>query len=299
MVYNKEMVQDQLVEYISSQLKLGVSREAVKAALVGAGWQAADVEDTLKKVEGAARPVQPMQSAQPFKPAQPAAGASIKVSDLLSASGSAATFKMSSPAAKPLDLSKNKPAASSMVAGASMMGGVKTRGGRGGFIMAIVGGIVIVALGAAAYWYINNGSLAGRVSTLNSESADVASRLASLNAQVQALNASNTALTAQAVSLAAENEDLKANLSFVVVPLKASTSSEVVSMRGALLGSSKTSFRLTTPYGVIVYVSNSKDAKVSAALTPLVSSTSSVMLTGTHLSGSQYITVTSVNGSPL
>jgi uncharacterized protein Smg (DUF494 family) len=45
------MVQDSLVEYISSQMKAGISRDAIKASLVGAGWQAADVEDTLKKVE--------------------------------------------------------------------------------------------------------------------------------------------------------------------------------------------------------------------------------------------------------
>ena len=48
------MVQDQLVEYVSSQLKLGISRDAVKAALTGVGWAPLDVEDTLKKVEGAA-----------------------------------------------------------------------------------------------------------------------------------------------------------------------------------------------------------------------------------------------------
>src|SRR5258708_3557009 len=47
------MVQDQLVDYISSQMKLGVTRDAIKSSLVGAGWQAMDVEDTLKKAEGA------------------------------------------------------------------------------------------------------------------------------------------------------------------------------------------------------------------------------------------------------
>jgi len=50
------MVQDQLVDYISSQLKANASRDTIKAALTGAGWEAADVEDTLKKVEGMSRP---------------------------------------------------------------------------------------------------------------------------------------------------------------------------------------------------------------------------------------------------
>ena len=51
------MVQDQLVEYISSQMKLGIARDAIKSALVGVGWAPLDVEDTLKKVEGGAAPV--------------------------------------------------------------------------------------------------------------------------------------------------------------------------------------------------------------------------------------------------
>ena len=56
------MVQDQLVEYVSSQIKLGISRDAIKSALVGVGWAPLDVEDTLKKVEGGAvsAPVQPI-----------------------------------------------------------------------------------------------------------------------------------------------------------------------------------------------------------------------------------------------
>jgi hypothetical protein len=47
------MVQDQLIDYVSSQIKLGVSREAIKAALISAGWVVADVDDTLKKVDSA------------------------------------------------------------------------------------------------------------------------------------------------------------------------------------------------------------------------------------------------------
>lgn len=51
------MVQNQLVEYVTAQMKLGVSREAIKSALVGVGWQAADVEDSLKKAESDIKPI--------------------------------------------------------------------------------------------------------------------------------------------------------------------------------------------------------------------------------------------------
>ena len=69
------MVQDQLVEYISSQLKLGVSRDAIKSALTGVGWAPLDVEDTLKKVEGGAAPASaPAQAAMAQKTASPMMG---------------------------------------------------------------------------------------------------------------------------------------------------------------------------------------------------------------------------------
>lgn len=308
-VYNRIMVQDQLIEYVSSQLKLGVSREAVKSALVAAGWAAADVEDTLKKIEGAVKPAQPGT-----QPTQPAAGggsssASIKVSDLLSASGAALPLAKSvsktEPPAKPLDLSKNKPAltaarspaASSPTMG--MAGGTKSHGGRSGLVRTVAGGIVILALGGlAGYLYIQNNNLTAKVASLGATSSDVAARLASLGAQVQALNASNTALAAQTASLAAENNELKANLSFSVVPAKAGPPATVL-VSGRLGGGGKSSFTLATPYGVLVYVQNSKDAKVAAALAPLLASTSSVALTGMHVPGSQYMSVTAVNGSAI
>ena len=69
------MVQDQLVEYVSSQLKLGISRDAVKTALVGVGWAPLDVEDTLKKVEGTTTAA-PAQPAAPQKTPDVSMGAS-------------------------------------------------------------------------------------------------------------------------------------------------------------------------------------------------------------------------------
>jgi len=45
------MIQSSLIDYVVAQKKAGVSREVIASALVGVGWQATDVEDTLKKVE--------------------------------------------------------------------------------------------------------------------------------------------------------------------------------------------------------------------------------------------------------
>ena len=71
------MVQDHLVEYVSTQIKLGISRDAIKTALTGVGWSAPDVEDTLKKVEGGSAPtaVQPAAAQKAVEPSSPAPAA--------------------------------------------------------------------------------------------------------------------------------------------------------------------------------------------------------------------------------
>ena len=308
------MIQDQLVEYVSSQLKAGVSRDAVKAALTGVGWPAGDVEDTLKKVEGAGKPAAPAGAAVPAGAApagaMPMAGMpasvkpmsampsstvkpsgpqpqSIRMSDLVSAStaGSVSPLPSVSPKAQS--------------ATARPMNAVAAP--KRGRAMMIVGIVVVVALaGLAGFLYWENNGLAAKVASLGGESANVTSNLSSLNGQVEALTASNTVLTAQEASLTAENADLLNNLSFVAVPVgvTGASATSTVSVSGALTGG-KSSYVLTTAYGVVIYVSNAKDAKVAAALTPLIGSTSTVQLAGTHAAGSQYILVTGVNGTAL
>ncbi len=320
------MVQDQLVEYISSQMKLGVSRETIKAALTGAGWAVMDVEDTFKKVEGGGKPAviasttpasaaaatatplsamstgispKPMSSTVPasFSSSASAAGGTgggavksagpqtIRMSDLVSANVAASPVTSSTKSALP----KNQPLGSVSIGGAP----------KNGRIMMIVGIVIIVALGAlAGYLYFQNNGLAAQVASLSAQSADVTSHVSSLNAQIQAFDVSNTALTAQVAMLTAENADLLTNLSFAAVPpLSSGTpASETVSVSGTLTGG-KASYALTTQYGVVIYVKNATDVNVAAALKPLLASTSTVSLTGTHVPGSQYITVTAVNGS--
>jgi len=323
MLYNKGMVQDQLLEYISSQTKLGVARDTIRAALTGAGWAAADVEDTLKKVEGAAKPagapttmagsataftmgagsatgvgadtaragsVSP-KSFTPSSmggPSMVSMGSSPKMSDLVSSSSPAKV----SPKMSPASMGSTSAAAASFVASTP-----KAKGGIS--MMRIVGIVLIVVLAAlAGFFYYENTSLSRQVSTVGKESSDVSTQLATLTSQVTALDASNTALAAEVTSLTAQNTDLMTNLSFAAVPPLSSgvPATSTVSLTGTLTGG-RSSFALTTQYGVVAYVANTKDAAVVAALTPLLTSSSTVTLTGTHTPGSQYLTVTAVNGS--
>jgi hypothetical protein len=131
------MVQDQLVEYINSQTKAGVADDAIKAALLGAGWQAADVEDSMTKAKGsgagaAASPIgaaaagggsaaiasaaiggiasaaksSPASTSPASSPSGPAGPQVIRVSDLVSS-----TEKTSSFSGSVMNVGKTDPAA--------------------------------------------------------------------------------------------------------------------------------------------------------------------------------------------
>lgn len=309
------MVQDQLTDYISSQMKLGVSRDAIRSALIAAGWAAGDVEDTLKKAENVNSPTaRAMKPSPPMGDGAPSGGAaimgganavpkaadpqSIRVSDLVSA-----TDVMSAAGSFGKSISKNeraKPAAAGRAATEVNPGLLEKK--QGGSIMMIAGIMIILGLtGLAGFLYFQNSGLAAKVAALSSKSADVASRVASFKSEVQALNATTTALAAKVASLTEENRELQANLSFMGKTLTGSsaTSSETVSISGTLTAGKSPYYTLTTRYNVIVSVANSKDVRVDAALKPLVNSTSSVKLTGTHVPGSGFITVTAVNGAAL
>jgi outer membrane murein-binding lipoprotein Lpp len=340
------MVQDSLVEYISSQLKLGVSRDTVKAALVGAGWQVGDVDDTLKKVEVDVKPATMTGAGMGAAAgtgaagmaggpamgggAKPAEQQSIRVSDLISSSSpsssrSADSFfsKPSASSSKPVSISGG-PTLASVVAGGKTasvkpqadvkakpmdMGGMQKMNGNEfpaktkkpmGLIIAIV--FVVIFAGLAGYLYFENTSLAAKVTSVSGQSASVTSQIASLNSQVQALNASNTALSAEYATAAATNDDLMTELSFAAIPSGSSTTTAASVSVSGNVEFIKPLYVLTTQYGVTIYIKNSSDPQVTAALKPLMATGTStppapVTLTGTHTAGSPYLTVTEVNGS--
>jgi len=293
------MVQDQLVDYISSQIKTGVSRDAIKASLVGAGWQAADVEDTLKKVEGpktAPATVTPQATVSPkpmmsSSPASSTPPQTIKVSDLVSAPGSAVS--LSSFTGKTVNSTAK---AATTTAAANEFPGTKKE--RGSLVIYIILAVLVIAAGGfAAYLYLQNNSLAAKVASLGGQSAGVTSNIATLNTQIQTLDASNTALAMQVASFTAENQELQTELSFFAVPPGTTATSTALTMTGMLSGGGKVSYALTATYGSKIYVLNSKDANVVAALQPLVGT--STELSGTYIPGSDQLTVTGVNGSSL
>lgn len=326
------MVQDQLVDYIHSQTKLGVSRDAIKTALVGVGWSAQDVEDTFKRVEstGAAAPaaaatpavavsVKPMGgSASAANPVASNAPQSIRVSDLVSAS--LTPTSLSSSAARPGGAAvagstsmnaaarAGAPASGVMqskmaVASVGMAAGSKKNMSKSAYIMI---GVILILAGVSAYLYFQNTTLSSQVQTATGQSQGSVSQINNLNGQVQALTASTTALTAQITNLNSQIVALQTDLSFLMVPVGQSATTPVnVTVTGMLSGS-KSSFVLTTPEGVKISIKNSASADAQAALAPLLSAVSAsgasstpVQLSGMHTPGVASMTVVEVNGEPI
>lgn len=319
------MIQESLVEYINAQMKAGMSRDALKSTLVGAGWAPADVEDTLKKVE-APKTAQPMPASTPVsmsplgataKPAEPAAARvvtpaggpnpapqTIKVSDLVSSStvgpatASASKFgtsrsPMTGPAAKTSDGSQPTSFSASSPA--------KPRGSHGALITEVVLGVIaLAAIAFGGFLYTQNGSLTSQLSSLKGQSSGVNSQLSSLQAQVAA---STTALTAQVSSLQGEAQELQTELSFYVAPSSTVPGATSTATVEGVVYSGKTSYVITAAYGAKVAVANSKDAAVVAALAPLMAGTSTpattAQFTGTYVPGTDSMTLTAVNGSAI
>lgn len=318
------MIQDQLVDYISSQRALGVSRDAIKAALVGAGWVPADVEDTFRKVEGpavaapsAAQPAMPTSSFpsssspvgnSPFaaknivKSAEPQM---VRVSDLVSASAPASSASplvgssITSPVSAVRPAAKMNPSPTAAQT-KDMMGvmGAGKKAGRGVMLATVAIVLIVILAGLSTYLFIQNGNLSKSVSGVNAQSQSVTSQIATLDTQVQELTASGTTLAAQVSSLTATNQNLSTDLSFFVVPTGvagAPVNPAPITVSGVLSGG-KPIYTLLTADGIKAYVKNSSDAGVRAALDPLVGGSTTVQIVGTYIPGSPNITVTTVNG---
>lgn len=330
------MVQDQLVDYIKGQLKMGIGREAVKGALVAAGWVAADVEDTLKRVEApvsvtpaSASPVsspvsvtagpQPVVLNTPGVSASPAVKPamssveprSIRISDLVSSgpatpASAAASSTVKTPGSDPTkspffqNFTNNQPkkmdttssTTSQPVAASSAVMASPASGGSRLIMIALVV-LMLIFAGGAGYLFYENSALSKQVTSLGGQSSGVTNQVAALDAQVKDLNASIKLLNEG-------NADLRTQLSFAALPVGASASStaETVSVKGTV-AQKGTAYILTTSFGVPVYVRNATDANLVAMLKPLIASASEVTLTGSHVPGSQYLTVESVNGASI
>jgi hypothetical protein len=298
------MANQQLIDYINQQLKVGVSKEVIRAALLSAGWAQGDIEDAMKSFDLApAGAVPSMVTSDIFQPKdipvfEPTKNKAVIPS--LERPRGAEEIKKAE-AIKPKSesviqikdtvvLKKNEPSAELQpkpiikAPTASFFSGIKNLPWRAVLNIVLVAGIIALAAIAGSL-YKNNLGLQKQLKEINTSNNKLETSMVSLNQNLRGIDAELTALKI-------EKEELEAQLSIFAV-LSTSTEPLPVKIKGLLSGGDKSLYSLTTDRGIVVYVKNSKEANVNAVLKPLVGT--NIEISGTHLPGSREITVTKIN----
>lgn len=298
----------QLKDYINQQTKVGVSSDVIKTALLDAGWQESDINEAMagSSPSAGAGISKPVDAAKPagvnppeiktvdilsaFSKNFPGAGAqsaeaklspaSFMTSDIFQ-SKDESMFQSKGAAVQPL-ASGNKPQSVSSMRGTSFL--------QKPIVPIILGAVSLVFLAGAGILYAQNSGLQAKLNSASGENA-------SLNGKLKSLESDKIAFASQVALLNQTVSDLGNQLSIFAAPAGTSTAELPISVKGTLGGGGKSPYSLTTSRAVVVYVKNSKDAKVDAMLKPLAGN--QVEISGTHGAGSNYITVTSVDGKPL
>ncbi len=189
------MVNQQLTDYVKQQVQGGVQKDAIKKALLDAGWPAADVDDSVNAAGAAASPA---AAAQTFNPAAVMSGGK-SAAEPMQAAGKGASFFSSGPKTE----------------------AVKT-GKSGKTAHYIMGCVILILLGALSYLYLtsNRAPASG-----GSSGADVQA----LNTQIQQLTADKSSLNGQLTDLSAANQALAGELGFFATSTSSSTVQGVLS----------------------------------------------------------------------
>ena len=281
------MANQQLIDYIKGQTAAGVSETDIRKILKDAGWPDAEVEDGFKNSKGvsAASPaVSAVAASQPAaaKPMEAAKAEPKKESmsfDFMTNPGgmssmpAAGTPKEKSKDAKPMAMSAD----------------LAPAGKKASSLPWIVAGVaVVLMIGVGIYFYMQSGTASSQVDTLNAANTALTSQLAALKNSTVSMDDFNSAK--------ADAGEVSNELS-LFINSGAGTSTPVRFDLNGLVGLVKAQYTLTTPHGIVLTVKNSKDAKVDAALKPLIGGTAE--LSGTHIAGTYEITVDSLGGAPL
>lgn len=284
------MIQKQIVDYAKSQISVGVGRDAIREALVGAGWTGQDINDSFATLDAVSSNKSAVQDFFPVKSAssEPARGGVIMVNDLISGiklDGSVGVKNerqsKSTGADKDMAVKTDKP-------GSRLISGDKSK------MAVIVLGIAAAVFAiAAVFLYAQNGSLKAQIRAGNDQ---INSRVGDLESKLAGATKDRDSLNSQIASISKNNQDLSDTLNFFVVPNGKTSADEAdFSLTGLLGGSGKSGYTVVASSGIKVFVKNSKDAKVDAALKNLTGN--SVQISGKHAYGTRDVTVSAVNGA--
>jgi len=283
------MANQQLIDYVKGQMIANVSEADIKKILKDAGWPDTEIEEGLRGAKGtiASQPAQPAtSSAMPAaKPTEPVKTETKKESmsfDFMTNPGGTSS---ASPASTAKDIKKDEAKPFSLPAEPT------PSGGKSSMLPWIVAGVAILAMvGIGVYFYLQNGSLSSQVDTLTASNNALTSQLTGLKGSTASVDNLNAA---KADALEANNELALFVISSVATGTPAAAP---ISFKGTV-GTAKSGYTFTTAKGIILAVKNSKDAKVEAALKPLVGTVAE--LGGTHIPGAFDFTLETLNGAAL
>lgn len=331
------MINDQLISYVKQQLERGVSEELIKNELLKVGWTEADFLEAIEKVKSQAQAETSVKTEDLTKKPEEATvqvlqekeepavvvnleeggqlqtdsvelgktegdnkeKSNYEVKELVDVSalgageaelGEAKIDKEATPEGETKSLPENQVKEEAK----SEQGQAKNLGASFGKAFPVMWGVLVlfalVGLGAGGFFYFKNNDL-------KSQSALLLSEKESLKTELNKLIKEKSDLEKQIQVLQENNKILEEQLSIFAVPPGTSNSEELpLTVRGTLK-LTKDQFTLTTDKSIVIYIKNSKDAKVKAALEPFVEKV--VELGGTHKAGSADFLVSSVNGEQI
>ncbi len=268
------MANSQLIAYASAQLDKGVPREAIAQALVGAGWQQADVDAAITEV----------MAQRASAPAETLSVAPVTASPTAVAETQPVMTSPVAEAAAPVTATAPETAATTAPLTPSFfattpslsMDEASATPKRSPWLLIVLGiALALAIIGAVAY------VLMGGTPAPASNPDELAT-----------LQQENAQLKATVATLTENQSKMESELAFFV---STTTPSVTSSVAGRLSTTDAGAWILTTAHNIVITVSNAKEAALAAALPPFKDA--EVTLTGTHAPGSTLLRVTAINGT--
>lgn len=281
------MANQQLKDYISQQLEKGTGKEAIAQALLGVGWPQSDINEAMESLFPSSAPAASVGDIRPVSaPATP----KVAVSEL----ATSAAFSSAAPkeVAVAASFASATPVSSGMASQAAPITKVTVGASRTATILAILFAVIAVGTGAGmGYYIVQNNALSAKVSELSAPQAPATDDAAVKKMQDQIEQLKKAAEVSALTTAAARQE-----LSLWTAPAGA-TGEREISFEGTVAGGAGKPYTVTTLSGTVVTIKNSKDAKVDAAIKPLVGQMTAFK--GAHAPASREVTIVSVNDTLL
>jgi hypothetical protein len=315
------MANQQLVDYLKEQLKLGAEKEYLKQSLLNVGWSLNDVEEAFSVVLKELNPENKNLESAPISqetsiPEVPKENLvdltskkdlSLKeniqkesVQKPVSDSGfiSKDSFISSFPLTEVKQKEKeavnetfDKKEEKTVISNSGLNNMVHSKNLK--IILYVVFGILICGFLVLTFFlYRSNVNLQKQVVTSNSQQGDLEGQVQSLTKTLNEIQAQMSALKGESSSLKEESMDLQNQL----LLFSQSTSSLDVTLQGKIL-LDKNQYVLKTNQDIIISIKNSKDAKVKEVLSSFVDN--EVKVFGQRTPGLREITIKTINDKSL